>query len=164
MRRQLIRTSSGTQLAGALQISPETPAVETVAVTQPVETAITTQPVVTAVTTQAEQQVSENTTSAPLTNNTQNTQSPVAAVKPEYVNYTTSRADTLIIPVETELIVELLSDVSTERSKEGDKFQARIISPNEIGGAIIEGRVGKIQNPAESNAAPKFFVHLTESF
>ncbi len=127
--------------------SPEKPPVETVATTSPVETAVATTTTETVVTTQVEPQISENAVSAPPTNNTQSTQSPVTSAEPVYVNYTTSRADTLVIPVETEFIVELLNDLSTERSKEGDKFQARIISPNEIGGAIIEGRVGKIQKP-----------------
>ncbi len=131
----------------AVATTPVETAVETAAVTVPVETVAVTAPVETAVTTQVEPQVSENTASAPTTDNTQSAQPPVIETKPEYVNHTTSRAETLVIPVETELIVELLNDVSTERSKEGDKFQARIISPNEIGGAIIEGRVGKIQKP-----------------
>ena len=117
-------------------IVEEKPVVETAAVAQPVETA------------QAEPPSSEKTLTAPVeTNNTQIIQSPQPSAQPEYVNYTTSRADTLTIPVETELIVELLNNLNTEISREGDKFQARIISPNELGGAIIEGRVGKIQKP-----------------
>ena len=135
---------------------PEKQPVETAATTPPIEAAATapsveaspiTTPVETAVTSRVEPQVSESTTSAPTINNTETTAPPVIAAKPDYVNSTPSGGDTLIIPVETELIVELLDDVNTERSKEGDKFQARIVSPNEIGGAIIEGRVGKIQKP-----------------
>ena len=126
--------------------SNEKPIVETSAATTAAEPIVTTQPIETPAAIQVEQQVAENTASVQTTDNTQTVQSPVTA-KPEYVNYTKTSADTLIIPVETELIVELLSDVNTEQSRQGDKFQARIISPNEIGGAIIEGRVGKIQKP-----------------
>lgn len=53
----------------------------------------------------------------------------------------------IIIPADTELIVELQDDISTQRSKEGDKFTAKIVSPVEIAGATIEGRVAKIQKP-----------------
>lgn len=53
----------------------------------------------------------------------------------------------IVIPVETELVVELLSDINTNISKEGDRFQARVVSPVEISGAIIEGRVAKIVKP-----------------
>ena len=53
----------------------------------------------------------------------------------------------IIIPRDTEIIVELLEDVNTERNREGDKFTARIVSPTEIAGATIEGRVSKITKP-----------------
>ncbi len=53
----------------------------------------------------------------------------------------------LTIPTDTELIIELVDDINTQRSREGDKFQARIVSPSEINGAIIEGRISKIQRP-----------------
>lgn len=111
------------------------------AVVQPVEVYATPK-AETPATNQTVTAISENTTNAVTSDNAQE-----SSPKPEYVKYTANRSDTVIIPVETELIVELLTDVNTERNREGDKFQARIISPNEIGGAIIEGRIGKIQKP-----------------
>jgi hypothetical protein len=64
------------------------------------------------------------------------------------VNYTTGNSDAIIvIPADTELIVELLDTIDTEKSTEGDAFKARVVSPYEISGAIIEGRVSKIQKP-----------------
>ncbi|MFZ1700689.1 MAG: hypothetical protein WBO10_01005 [Pyrinomonadaceae bacterium] len=53
----------------------------------------------------------------------------------------------IVIPRETELILELLDDVSTEQNREGDKFTARIVSPSEIAGATVEGRISKIMKP-----------------
>lgn len=53
----------------------------------------------------------------------------------------------VIIPVETELIIELVEGIDTEQSRTGDKFQARVVSPAEISGALIEGRISKIQKP-----------------
>lgn len=53
----------------------------------------------------------------------------------------------IIIPMETELVVELVDDINTEQAKEGDRFTARVVSPSEISGAVIEGRVSKIQKP-----------------
>ena len=123
--------------------SPEKAPIETPVVTTPVVTT----PVETTVSAQIEQPSSENTTPATPTNNTPSAQTSEITAKTEYVNYTPRSTDTIVIPVETELIVELLNDVNSELSREGDKFQARIISPNEMGGAIIEGRIGKIQKP-----------------
>ncbi len=53
----------------------------------------------------------------------------------------------IIIPKDTELIVELIDEMSTSRSRPGDKFTAKIVSPAEIMGAVIEGRVSKIGKP-----------------
>ncbi|MBA2494828.1 MAG: hypothetical protein H0V31_09065 [Acidobacteria bacterium] len=74
-------------------------------------------------------------------------QPPLMTNKTERAVLTINDGTTMLIPTDTELIVELLNDISTEQSREGDKFTARVISPNEIGGAIIEGRVSKIQKP-----------------
>ncbi|MGQ0542522.1 MAG: hypothetical protein ACT4O9_11835, partial [Blastocatellia bacterium] len=53
----------------------------------------------------------------------------------------------IIIPRDTELIVELQDDLGTEQNREGDKFTARVVSPSEISGAIIECRVERTKKP-----------------
>ena len=53
----------------------------------------------------------------------------------------------VLIPKETELMLELNEDLSTERNREGDKFAARVVGPSEIAGAMVEGRVSKITKP-----------------
>lgn len=53
----------------------------------------------------------------------------------------------ILIPRDTELLLEIQEDLSTERSRTGEKFTAKVVSPSEIAGAIIEGRVSKIIAP-----------------
>lgn len=53
----------------------------------------------------------------------------------------------IVIPKDVEIIVELQQDLSTEKNREGDRFTAKIVSPSEINGAIIEGRIERIQKP-----------------
>jgi hypothetical protein len=53
----------------------------------------------------------------------------------------------VVIPQGAELIVELQSSMGTETSNEGDKFIAKVVSPAEIAGALVEGRVSKIVKP-----------------
>lgn len=53
----------------------------------------------------------------------------------------------IIIPRDTELILELQDALDTQKSKEGDKFTAKVLAPQEIVGAIVEGRIEKIQKP-----------------
>ncbi len=88
---------------------------------------------------------------APIETNATNSdttgQPPLMTAKTENTNSAASGETVISIPTDTELIVELLEDIDTDRNKEGDRFKARIISPNELNGAIIEGRVSKVQKP-----------------
>ncbi len=57
------------------------------------------------------------------------------------------------------LLIELLTSLSTEASQQGDRFQARVVDPRELDGAVIEGRVirvkraGKLKGSAELQLA-----------
>jgi hypothetical protein len=54
---------------------------------------------------------------------------------------------TIVIPCDTELILELQSDLSTKASVEGERFVAKVVAPAELVGATVEGRVSKIRAP-----------------
>lgn len=66
-----------------------------------------------------------------------------------YSNANIPANSTVLIPRDTEFILELDNDISTDTSKEGERFTARIISPNEISGATVEGRIAKIRKPGK---------------
>jgi hypothetical protein len=71
-----------------------------------------------------------------------------AATPIQKVAYTHNSEDpVIIIPRDTELILELQEPLDTGRNREGDKFTAKVIAPHEIVGAIVEGRIDKIQKP-----------------
>ncbi|MEZ5307362.1 MAG: hypothetical protein R2684_09480 [Pyrinomonadaceae bacterium] len=53
----------------------------------------------------------------------------------------------VVIPEDTELIIELIDEIDTKRVREGDSFRAKVSSPYEISGAIIEGRIAKNRRP-----------------
>lgn len=76
---------------------------------------------------------------------------PVEQTAPEgiiqKVEYQPSDDAMIIIPRDTELILELQEPLDTERNREGDKFTAKVLAPHEIVGAMIEGRIDKIQKP-----------------
>ena len=55
--------------------------------------------------------------------------------------------DIIVIPQDTELIIELVDEIDTRRVREGDSFKAKVTSPYEISGAIIEGRIAKNRRP-----------------
>ena len=126
----------------------ETPTTKTTVEEKPTETVIET-----VVTTKTEEPLTNTTTTveqSPVVTTTTSDSTdtpPVMTTRTETVNPTFSGETIISIPTDTELIVELLEDIDTERNKEGDRFQARIISPTELNGAIIEGRISKIQRP-----------------
>lgn len=72
---------------------------------------------------------------------------PTMRNRPPGQRYTGDDDAIIIIPADTELVIELLDGIDTEKSREGDKFRAKVISPYEIDGAIIEGRIAKITRP-----------------
>nr|MBA2735373.1 hypothetical protein [Pyrinomonadaceae bacterium] len=74
-------------------------------------------------------------------------QTPVVQNQVEKISYRNDDEAVIIIPTDTELILELIDHLSTEQNREGDKFKARIISPAEISGAVVEGRISKIRRP-----------------
>lgn len=67
--------------------------------------------------------------------------------EPITTNYQSNSNAIIIIPRDTELILELQEDLNTQQSREGEKFTAKIVSPAEIAGATVEGRVAKILKP-----------------
>lgn len=64
-------------------------------------------------------------------------------------NVPTSRraGGTVFIPRDTVMRLELLTNLSTEASQEGDRFQARVLEPSEFEGAIVDGHVKRVKRP-----------------
>ncbi|HJS51602.1 MAG TPA: hypothetical protein VJ781_06850 [Pyrinomonadaceae bacterium] len=55
--------------------------------------------------------------------------------------------DSIVIPKDTEFVLELQNDISTQTAREGEKFTATVVSPSELQGAVVEVRVEKLQQP-----------------
>lgn len=53
------------------------------------------------------------------------------------------------IPAETILLVELQRPLSTDVSQRGDPFEARVVEPREYEGAIVHGRITRLQRPGK---------------
>lgn len=130
---------SGLNRRGPVKLEPNVAETTTTTVPKPVETK--TETVKETVTYSNPQTVSETQTTS--TNNNYSDSSVT-----QKVSYNPNISDAIIvIPADTELIVELLDKVDTEKSSEGDAFKARVVSPSEISGAIVEGRISKIVKP-----------------
>ena len=53
----------------------------------------------------------------------------------------------ILIPKDMELVLELQEDISTETTRQGERFTAKVLSPMELDGAIVEGHIEKIKSP-----------------
>lgn len=62
-------------------------------------------------------------------------------------SYDPSSDATIIILKDTDLVLQLQDNLSTGKNRVGDKFTAKVVSPTEISGALIEGRVDKVTKP-----------------
>ncbi len=58
-------------------------------------------------------------------------------------------ANVSFIPSDTVLRVELLTNLSTDATQRGDRFEARVVEPLDYQGAMIEGHVTRVKRPGK---------------
>lgn len=66
------------------------------------------------------------------------------------------------IPRDTIMRVELLSNLSTNDSQKGDRFQVRVIEPKEYEGAIIQGQVIGVKRPGRAKGTAELQLSFDE--
>lgn len=59
----------------------------------------------------------------------------------------------VLIARDSVLLVELENGLSTDATQQGDRFQARVIEPRELAGAVVEGRVIRVKRPGKVSGA-----------
>lgn len=55
--------------------------------------------------------------------------------------------EVIVVKKDSELILELEDGLDTETNRVGDRFRAKVVSPIELTGMFVEGRVSKIRKP-----------------
>ena len=61
----------------------------------------------------------------------------------------TRSGNLIVIPRDTIMRVELLSNLATDASQKGDRFEAKVVEPSEYEGAIVLGQVTRVQRPGK---------------
>ena len=61
----------------------------------------------------------------------------------------------LLIPANTKVSIELLSPISTQTGRKGDKFSCKVITPAEFAGAIVEGHIRDAKRSGKANKESK---------
>jgi hypothetical protein len=67
-----------------------------------------------------------------------------------------------VIPRDTIMRIELLSNLSTDASQKGDHFQARVIEPKEYDGATIDGQVVSVKRPGRARSTAQLQLSFEE--
>jgi hypothetical protein len=75
---------------------------------------------------------------------------------------TTQANNTGVIPRDTIMRVELLSNLSTDASQTGDRFEVRVIEPKEYEGATIEGRVVSVKRAGRARSTAQLQLAFEE--
>jgi len=55
-----------------------------------------------------------------------------------------------VLPRDTIMRVELMNNLTTDASQKGDRFQARVLEPNQFQGAVLEGHVEQVKRPGKA--------------
>ena len=55
-----------------------------------------------------------------------------------------------VLPRDTVMRVELMNYLSTDASQKGDRFQARVIEPNQFQGAVLDGHIEQVKRPGKA--------------
>ena len=55
-----------------------------------------------------------------------------------------------VIPRDTIMRVELMNNLSTDASQKGDRFQARVLEPNQFQGAVLDGHLEQVKRPGKA--------------
>ena len=66
------------------------------------------------------------------------------------------------IPRDTIMRIELLSDLATDVSQKGDRFQARVIEPKEYEGATVSGQVVLVKRPGKAKGTAQLQLSFDE--
>ncbi len=55
-----------------------------------------------------------------------------------------------VLPRDTIMRVELMNSLSTDASQKGDRFQARVLEPNQFQGAVLDGHLEQVKRPGKA--------------
>ncbi len=75
---------------------------------------------------------------------------------------TTTAPTALTIPHDTIMRVELMSNLSTDASQKGDRFEAKVLEPKEYEGATLQGSVTQVQRAGKVKGTSELQLSFDE--
>ena len=74
----------------------------------------------------------------------------------------TGAPSVLTIPHDTVMRVELMSNLSTDASQQGDRFEAKVLEPKEFEGAMLQGSIVHVQRPGRAKGTAELQLSFDE--
>jgi len=74
----------------------------------------------------------------------------------------TNPANVISIPHDTVMRVELMSNLSTDASQKGDRFEVKVLEPKEYEGATLTGTVTQVQRPGRAKGVAELQLSFDE--
>ncbi|MFN2579220.1 MAG: hypothetical protein ABR607_16225 [Pyrinomonadaceae bacterium] len=71
-------------------------------------------------------------------------------IDPNKTTGNTAPDNSFVLPRDTVMRVELMNSLSTDASQKGDRFQARVLEPNQFQGAVLEGHLEQVKRPGKA--------------
>src|SRR6267154_2410462 len=67
-----------------------------------------------------------------------------------------------VLPRDTIMRVELMNNLTTDASQKGDRFQARVLEPNQFQGAVLEGHIEQVKRPGKAKGSAQLQLAFDE--
>jgi len=81
----------------------------------------------------------------------------LAAALPGWAS-TRQQQGAVLIRGDSELLLELLSPISTAANKQGDKFSCKVLEPDKLGGAIVSGHISKAKSSGKGKGKSELLL------
>jgi hypothetical protein len=101
-------------------------------------------------------------TSRPADNNNTNTSPTTTADNSTNTPDNAAAPTPLTIPHDTVMRVELMSNLSTDASQMGDRFEAKVLEPKEYEGAMLHGSVTRVQRAGKVKGTAELQLSFDE--
>jgi hypothetical protein len=67
-----------------------------------------------------------------------------------------------VLPRDTIMRVELMNNLTTDASQKGDRFQARVLEPNQFQGAVLDGHIEQVKRPGKAKGSAQLQLAFDE--
>ena len=77
-------------------------------------------------------------------------------------NTSTQNTSVVLIPADTVMLVELMTNITTDASQRGDRIQAQVLEPQQYRDAVLDGRITRLRRPGRARGASEVEISFEQ--